>query len=117
MTAKDSFTLRNLEVHVIGDPQGYVCGHEPGLAFRVVGENIIFQEPGAFSLYALSALLPLIPAKQREVHVYDWMGTDAVVACPDPNCGAQFRIVREGSGITQFRHSETTAVAHPSSKT
>ena len=35
------------------------------------------------------------------------MTTDAEIACPDPNCGAIFRITRVGE--TTFRHSEVTA--------
>jgi hypothetical protein len=39
------------------------------------------------------------------------MTTDAEVACPDPNCGARFRITRTGSRT--FRHAEVTAVPLP----
>ena len=57
---------------------------------------------------AAAALLPLLPAKQRISDENDWMTTDAEVACPDPNCGARFRITRTGKST--FRHSETTVV-------
>ena len=56
-------------------------------------------------------LLPLLPAKQRVTHPNDWMTTDAEVACPDPHCGARFRITR--TGLRTFRHSEVTAVPLP----
>ena len=59
-------------------------------------------------MYALSALLPLLPAKQRPLHPNDWMRSDALIACPDPNCGAQFRITR--TGVRTFRHGECTIV-------
>ncbi len=36
------------------------------------------------------------------------MTTDMEVACPDPLCGARFRITR--TGTTVFRHSEVTRV-------
>jgi uncharacterized repeat protein (TIGR04076 family) len=52
--------------------------------------------------------LPLLPAKQRELHKNDWMLSDAEIACPDPHCGARFRISRTGS--RDFRHSECTVV-------
>jgi uncharacterized repeat protein (TIGR04076 family) len=68
----------------------------------------VFAAGGRVSLYALAALLPLLPAKQRPTHPHDWMTTDDEVACPDPRCGARFRITR-GSRRT-FRHSEVTAV-------
>ena len=54
---------------------------------------------------------PLLPAKQRVTHPNDWMTTDAEVACPDPHCGARFRITR--TGLRTFRHSEVTAVPLP----
>ena len=41
----------------------------------------------------------------------DWMTTDTEIACPDPNCGARFRISRTGKSA--FRHSETTVVPLP----
>ncbi|GAW25900.1 putative 4fe-4s iron-sulfur binding protein [Rosellinia necatrix] len=41
-------------------------------------------------------------------HENDWMTTDALIACPDPNCKSQLKISR--TGIRKFRHSEATAV-------
>ena len=65
----------------------------------------------AFPLYALAALLPLLPAKQRETHPHDWMTTDSDIACPDVHCGAVFRISRAGKRA--FRHSEESAELLP----
>jgi hypothetical protein len=36
------------------------------------------------------------------------MSTDAVIACPDPNCGGRFRISR--GELRTYRHSDLTAV-------
>lgn len=55
-----------------------------------------------------AAVIPLLPAKQRVTSPNDWMTTDALIACPDPNCPSQLRITREG--IRSFNHSETTVV-------
>ena len=104
----DTFELWDLKVEVVGDPDSFVCGHTPGDSFRVSGENLWFDGSRTFSMYALSALLPLLPAKQRMTDRNDWMTTDAEVACPDPHCGARFRISRQGK--TTFRHGETTVV-------
>lgn len=104
----DNFTLYDLAVVVTGDPKTFVCSHAPGEAFRMVGENIIFDKSGQFSLYALAALLPLLPAKQRQTAKNDWMTTDELIACPDPHCGARFRIVRNGEH--RFSHAEVTKV-------
>lgn len=94
MTESDTFDLYDLEVHVEGDPDTFVCRHRPGLAFAIEGEDLVFPEGGRFSFYALGALLPLLAAKERPTAPNDWMTTDALIACPDPNCGAKFRIVR-----------------------
>ena len=104
----DEFELWDLRVEVVGDPDSFVCGHVPGSHFDVNGENMTFADGQTFSMYALAAILPLLPAKQRMTHAHDWMTTDAEIACPDPHCGARFRITR--TGRSTFRHSETTVV-------
>jgi uncharacterized repeat protein (TIGR04076 family) len=107
----DEFELWNLRVEVSGDPETMVCNHVVGDSFEVSGENLSLPTGQSFSLYALAAILPLLPAKQRVTHANDWMTTDAEIACPDPNCGARFRIIRTGKST--FRHSETTRVPLP----
>lgn len=104
----DAFELFDLEVSVEGDESGFVCSHEKGPAFRVVGENIVFDKPGRFSLYALAALLPLLPARERPTHENDWITTDSLIACPDPYCTARFRIRR--TRRRTFSHAECTVV-------
>ena len=104
----DQFKLYDLEVLVTGKPETFVCGHTVGKAFSVIGENLVFEKSQEFSLYALGALLPLLPAKQRPTHPNDWMSTDEYIACPDPHCGAQFKINRTTS--RSFRHADVTAV-------
>ena len=107
----DEFELWDLRVEVVGDQDQMVCAHTVGEHFDVHGENLILPPGQAFSMYALAALLPLLPAKQRMTHPNDWMTTDADIACPDPHCGARFRITRTGKRT--FRHSETTRVLLP----
>lgn len=105
----DTFQLYDLEVIVVGEPQTFVCSHKPGLAFRVVGENLVFNaDQPQFSQYALATLLPLLPAKQRQTHPNDWMSTDELIACPDPHCGARFQIKRTTK--TTFHHADVTDV-------
>lgn len=104
----DEFSLYNLEISVVGDPSTFACSHALGKNFTVCGENLIFEGSNSFSLYALSALLPLLPAKQRPTHQNDWITTDDYVHCPDPHCGAQFKISRTDQ--TTFKHSEVTKV-------
>jgi len=105
----DKFTLYDLKVKVIGSRGKMVCNHKIGDYFEVSGENLIFPKGNqSFSMYALAALLPLLPAKQRMTDQNDWMTTDTDVACPDPNCGALFRITRIRKRV--FRHSKVTVV-------
>ncbi|HUU34402.1 MAG TPA: TIGR04076 family protein [Vicinamibacterales bacterium] len=110
--ANDEFTLFDLRVEVVVTDRPMVCSHRAGDAFEVHGENLVMAAGQTFSLYALAALLPLLPAKQRVTHPHDWMTTDAEVACPDPHCGARFRITR--TGARTFRHGDVTVVPLPS---
>ncbi|REJ76801.1 MAG: TIGR04076 family protein, partial [Acidobacteria bacterium] len=107
----DAFDLWDLRVTVVGEPRDMVCDHRPGDWFEVSGENLTLPEGQAFSIYALAAILPLLPAKQRDTAATDWMSTDAEIACPDPHCGARFRIERVRRRT--FRHSEVTRVPLP----
>jgi uncharacterized repeat protein (TIGR04076 family) len=108
--SNDLFELYDLAVYVRGDRDRFVCSHKLGHAFDVIGENILLSADKPFSMYALAALLPLLPAKQRLTHPYDWMTTDTVVACPDPHCGAVFEIERKPHKTT-FSHADVTRVA------
>lgn len=108
----DSFQLYDLRVEVVATERPMVCSHRAGDSFTVEGENLRLPDGQAFSIYALAALLPLLPAKQRVTHDNDWMTTDTDVACPDPHCGARFRISR--TGVRTFRHGDVTAVPLPS---
>ena len=109
--ADDSFDLYDLKVEVVATERPMVCAHTPGDYFLVQGENLVFPQARAFSMYALSALLPLLPAKQRPLQKNDWMLSDSLIACPDPNCGALFKIRRIARRAQ--RHDECTAVAIP----
>lgn len=109
----DSFELYDLRVEVMATERPMVCSHVVGDWFEVHGENLTLPSGRGFSLYALAALLPLLPAKQRITQANDWMTTDTDIACPDPNCGARFRISRVGTRT--FRHGDVTAVPLPPS--
>jgi uncharacterized repeat protein (TIGR04076 family) len=104
----DEFELWDLRIEVVGEQSDMVCNHTAGDYFALSGENLTLPEGRPVSVYALAAILPLLPAKQRMTHENDWMTTDAEVACPDPYCGARFKITRTGKST--FRHSETTVV-------
>ncbi len=104
----EEFELYDLRVEVVECRGEMVCNHQIGDYFELSGENLSFPVGQTFPLYPLAALLPLLPAKQRETHPNDWMTTDTRIACPDPMCGGIFAIKRTGK--TTFRHSEVTRV-------
>jgi uncharacterized repeat protein (TIGR04076 family) len=103
----DSFQLYDLRIEWVEGATCY-CECKSGDHFELHGEQLRFPPGQSWSIYALAALLPLLPAKQRLTHPNDWMSTDALVACPDPNCQSKFRIRR--MGLRTFKHSEVTAV-------
>jgi uncharacterized repeat protein (TIGR04076 family) len=111
MEQEDTFTLYDLRVEVVATDRPMVCNHQVGDFFELSGENLTFPEGQSFPLYPLAAILPLLPAKQRETHPNDWMTTDMEIACPDPNCGGHFRITRLGTRT--FSHGEVTVVPLP----
>jgi uncharacterized repeat protein (TIGR04076 family) len=108
MAEEEGFWLYDLRVETVLDGRTPVCRHIEGEHFRVEGENLVFAEGQKVSMYALVAVLPLLPAKQRMTDAQDWMSTDAEVACPDPHCGGRFRIQRENR--RWFSHAETTGL-------
>ncbi len=108
---QDEFTLYDLRVEVVECRGEMVCGHKIGDYFELSGESLSLPPGQSFPIYPLAALLPLLPAKQRPTHANDWMTTDTDIACPDPHCGAIFRITR--TGTSTFRHGEVTRVPLP----
>ncbi len=109
--SSDAFTLYDLRVEVVGGEKNMVCNHKVGDFFELSGENLTLPPGQSFPIYPLAALLPLLPAKQRKTHDNDWMTTDTDIACPDPHCGAIFRIRRTGERT--FHHGEVTVVPLP----
>ena len=107
----DTFELYDLRVEVVATDRPMVCGHRSGDWLELRGENLTLPAGRPFSIYALAALIPILPAKQRVTHPHDWITTDTDIACPDPNCGARFRITRIGTRT--FRHRDVTAVPLP----
>ena len=105
----DSFELYDLRVEVTAPEGGAIyCGAKPGDHFELHGE-MLFLPPGqGFSIYSLSAVLPLLAAKQRATDRNDWMSTDSEIACPDPHCSTRLRITRLAR--RRFNHAQTTAV-------
>ncbi len=111
VNANDEFTLYDLKIEVVECRGEMVCNHKIGDYFELSGENLTLPPGQSFPIYPLAALLPLLPAKQRETHPHDWMTTDTDIACPDPHCGAIFRISR--TATRTFKHGDVTVVPLP----
>jgi len=45
-----------------------------------------------FCLYALQAVLPMLPAMARPLQPNDWMATEDAVICPDPQGDVILRV-------------------------
>jgi uncharacterized repeat protein (TIGR04076 family) len=74
-----------------------VCGMQVGDWFEVTeSSRVRIPEGRHFCLYALSAVLPLLPAKQRKLPDGDWLEQDSLVCCPDPEERLIMRIERIG---------------------
>ncbi len=66
--------------------EGYCDTHKVGDCFRLEGGKLSFPEENKHvCIYALSSLLPLLPAKQRKIdETDDWLTKTFEVECPDP---------------------------------
>ncbi|PQE16436.1 4fe-4s iron-sulfur binding protein [Rutstroemia sp. NJR-2017a BVV2] len=105
----DSFELYDLRVEVVCPKDALIlCGAKEGDHFTLEGEMMYLPPGQGISIYSLSSVFPLLAAKQRKTHRNDWMTTDGLIACPDPNCGSQLKVTR--TGLRTFRHGETTVV-------
>jgi len=77
-----------------------VCGLEVGDFFELTeSSRVRIPEGRHFCLYALQAVLPLLPAKQRRLADDDWLERDSLVACPDPDERVIMRIERIGERL------------------
>ncbi len=95
--ADDTTALYDLRVTVERIEGRSVCGLQVGDYFELTESSRLRIPPGRhFCIYALQSVLPLLPAKQRELPEGDWLALDALVACPDPDERTIMRIERIG---------------------
>jgi uncharacterized repeat protein (TIGR04076 family) len=90
---RTDMVLHDLRVTVDSIEGRAVCGLQVGDYFEVT-ESSRVTIPRHFCLYALAAVLPLLPAKQRDLPPADWLERDSLVACPDPDERLVMRITR-----------------------
>ena len=94
MATTDLFDLRVTVERIEGRS---VCGLQVGDYFELTeSSRLRIPEGRHFCLYALQAVLPLLPAKQRQLPEGDWLEQDSLVCCPDPEERLVMRIERIG---------------------
>lgn len=82
----NTFELYDLRVTVVAIEGRSVCGMQVGDYFELTDSSQLRIPAGKhFCIYALSAVLPLLAAKQRQLAAGDWLERDSLVACPDPD--------------------------------
>jgi uncharacterized repeat protein (TIGR04076 family) len=80
------FELYDLRVTVVAIEGRSVCSLSVGDYFELTESNKLRIPAGKhFCVYALSSVLPLLAAKQRQLSANDWLERDSLVACPDPD--------------------------------
>jgi len=90
-----NFELYDLRVTVDAVEGRSVCGLQVGDYFEVVESSKLRIPDGKhFCIFALSAVLALLPAKQRQLDKNDWLERDVLVSCPDPDERVIMRIDR-----------------------
>jgi uncharacterized repeat protein (TIGR04076 family) len=93
----DTTELYDLRVTVERIEGRSVCGLAVGDYFELTeSSRLRIPEGKHFCLYALQAVLPLLPAKQRRLPAGDWLEQDSLVCCPDPEERVVMRIERIG---------------------
>ena len=89
------FNLRVVVDRIEGRPD---CGMQVGDYFEVTNSSELrIPEGKHFCMYAIASVLPLLPAKQRQLPDDDWLEKDSLVACPDPDERLVMRIERISS--------------------
>lgn len=97
MTEPDGTDMELWDLRVVVDSIGgrSVCGLAVGDSFELTDSaQLRIPEGKHFCVYALQSVLPLLPAKQRDLPAADWLERDTLVACPDPEERLVMRIER-----------------------
>ena len=98
--SEDRTELYDLRVTVERIEGRSVCGMAVGDYFELTeSSKLRIPEGGHFCVYALQAVLPLLPAKQRKLPDEDWLEQDTLVCCPDPDERVVMRIERIGERV------------------
>lgn len=104
MSDRREFSLRDVRVTVVEIRGRSVCGLRVGDYFEVRDSSrVSFPEGRHFCLFALASVLPLLPAKMRNLDPNDWLASDSLVSCPDPDEQLIMKITPIGSTTLKSR--------------
>lgn len=93
----DDMELFDLRVTVDRIEGRSVCGLREGDYFELTNSSQLrLPQDRHFCIFALQSVLPLLPAKQRQLPTSDWLESDSLVCCPDPDERVIMRIERLG---------------------
>jgi uncharacterized repeat protein (TIGR04076 family) len=94
----EEMTLFNLRVEVCEIKGRSVCGMKVGDYFEVRNSDQLSLPPGQpFCYWAMQSVMPMLPAKMRQLPPGDWLEQDSVACCPDPEEGLSMKITRTGT--------------------
>ena len=72
------------------------CGLQPGDYFELTeSSRLRIPEGKHFCVFALASIIPLLIAKERKLPAGDWLESETLVACPDPEERLVMRIERK----------------------
>jgi uncharacterized repeat protein (TIGR04076 family) len=91
------FEIYDLRITVVAIEGRSVCGLQVGDYIELTESSKLQIPPGKhFCIYALNSLMPFLAAKQRSLSANDWLESDSLIVCPDPEEGLVMRIERLG---------------------
>jgi uncharacterized repeat protein (TIGR04076 family) len=89
------FQIYDLRITVIAIEGRSVCGMQVGDYVELTESSRLRIPPGKhFCIYALNSLIPFLAAKQRLLSANDWLESDSLIVCPDPDERLIMRIER-----------------------
>jgi len=92
----DILSLYDLRVTVERIDGRWTCGLQPGDYFELTqSSRVRIPEGKHFCVFALASIIPLLIAKERKLPAGDWLESETLVACPDPEERLVMRIERK----------------------
>ena len=84
--------MYKLEIEIVEIKGKCSAGYSIGDRFYVEDPNIISDKP--VCIYAISALIPYLTARYRDVAEDDWINHVEFLECPDPENTVMFKVRR-----------------------